>query len=92
MKTEEALEEINEMHIEAWTRILAKANPPIHNTPLNPYMEAYMLEKRSFAYNGEKIKKILGYKLHYPTFGPDTVRGMIASFEADGVWPNVQWN
>ncbi|GJJ11992.1 hypothetical protein Clacol_006230 [Clathrus columnatus] len=92
MKTEEALEEINETHIEAWTRILAKANPPLQRTPLNPYMEAYMLEKRSFAYNGAKIKKILNFQLKYPTFGPDTIKGVIDSFKEDGVWPNVQWN
>lgn len=92
MKTDEALEEINETHIEAWSRILSKANPSVDNTPLSPYMEAFMLEKRSFAYNGDKIKKILGYQLKHPTFGSNTVEETIDYFKEEGIWPNVQWN
>ncbi|KAF8522110.1 NAD-P-binding protein [Hysterangium stoloniferum] len=86
---ENTLEEINETHLEAWNRLIAKAHPPVPNTPLNPYMEAYMLEKRSFAYKGGKIQKILGYELRHPKFGVDTIRGVIDSFKEEGVWPNV---
>ncbi|KAF8580694.1 hypothetical protein K439DRAFT_1648132 [Ramaria rubella] len=89
MKTEEVLEEINETHIEAWTRVITKANPPVPNTPLTPYMEAFMLEKRSFAYKGGKIQKVIGYQLRHPKFGVETIRGMIDSFKEEGIWPNV---
>lgn len=89
MKTEEALEEINETHIEAWNRVIAKADPPVPNTPLTPYMEAFMLEKRSFAYKGGKIQKVLGYKLRHPIFGVETIKGVIDSFKEEGIWPNV---
>lgn len=89
MKIEEALEDINEMHIEAWTQVITKANPPVPNTPLTPYMEAFMLEKRSFAYKGGKIQRVLGYKLRHPTFGVETIKGMIDSFKEEGIWPNV---
>jgi hypothetical protein len=75
--------------MEAWTRLMAKADPPVPNTPLNPYMEAYMLEKRSFAYKGGKFQKVLGYNLRHPKFGVDTIRGVIDSFKEEGIWPNV---
>jgi len=89
MKPEEALEEINEVHMEAWTKLITEANPPVPNTPLSPYMEPYMLEKRSFAFKGGKLQKTLGYQLKYPTFGVETVTSMIDSFKQEGTWPNV---
>lgn len=89
MKLEEALEEINEVHMEAWNRLVAKADPPVPNTPLNPYMEAFMLEKRSLAFKGGKFQRIVGYQLKHPQFNEETVRGMINSFKEDGSWPNV---
>lgn len=89
MKLEEALEEINEVHMEAWNRLVAKAVPAVPNTPLNPYMEAFMLEKRSFAFKGGKFQRIVGYQLKYPQFNEGTVKGMINSFKEDGSWPNV---
>lgn len=89
MKTEEVLEEINELHMEAWNQLIAKADPPVPNTPLTPYMEGFMLEKRSFAFKGGKLQKIIGYELRQPNFGVDTIRGMIESFKEEGIWPNV---
>lgn len=89
MKTEEALEEINEVHMEAWTKVITESKPPVPNTPLSPYMESFMLEKRSFAFKGGKFQKITGYKLKYPTFGIETVSGMIESFKQEGIWPNL---
>jgi len=89
MKTEEVLEEINETHMESWTRVITTADPPVPNTPLTPYIEAYMLEKRSFAYKGGKFQRVVGYQLQHPKFGQETIKGMIASFKEDGTWPNV---
>lgn len=89
MKIEEALEEINETHVEAWTQVITKSNPPVPNTPLSPYMEEFMLEKRSFAFKGGKIQRVLGYKLRHPKFGVETIRGMINSFKEEGIWPNI---
>ena len=89
MKTEDVLEEINETHMEAWTTVITHADPPVPNTPLTPYIEAYMLEKRSFAYKGGKLQRVIGYKLQHPKFGQETINSMIASFREDGTWPNV---
>jgi len=90
MKTEEALEDINEIHMEAWTKVITEADPPVPNTPLSPYMEIYMLEKRSYAFKGGKLQKIIGYNLKHPKFGVDTVNGMIDGFKKEGTWPNVR--
>lgn len=89
LNPEEALEEINEMHMEAWTRLITKAKPPVPNTPLDPYMEPFMLEKRSFAFKGGKLQRVLGFTLRYPKFGVDTINGVIDSFKEEGIWPNV---
>ncbi|KIJ37720.1 hypothetical protein M422DRAFT_211199, partial [Sphaerobolus stellatus SS14] len=34
---------INEVHMEAWTKVITESKPPVPNTPLSPYMESFML-------------------------------------------------
>jgi len=89
MKFSDIVEDVNEVHMEEWTKIIINANPPVPSTPLTPYAQPYQLEKHGSALDNEKIKKILGYKLKYPTFNEDTVKQSIEIFRQEGIWPNT---
>ncbi|KAF9049396.1 hypothetical protein BDZ89DRAFT_1126771 [Hymenopellis radicata] len=42
---DDVVEDINEIHVGAWTEMVTKSNPPCPNTPLSAYMDQYNLEK-----------------------------------------------
>ncbi|KAJ3515965.1 hypothetical protein NLJ89_g1421 [Agrocybe chaxingu] len=84
------LEDINEHHVEGWTEMLTNSNPPITNTPLNPYMDKYTLEKHVVAFDNSKMKNIIGYKLLHPDFNQADIKEIVDKWKAEGVWPNAQ--
>lgn len=85
----EMVEDVNEMHMEAWTKLITTADPPIPNTPLTAYIDPHLLAKFSVAYTGGKIKEVIGYKLLHPRFTKEEVITIIEGFKREGTWPNL---
>jgi len=83
------IEDINEHHVSAWTEMLEKSKPPIHNTPLTAYMDKYSLEKKIVSLDNSKIKQIIGYKLLKPEFNHETIKEVVDKWKEEGIWPNL---
>jgi hypothetical protein len=96
-------QDINEMHMEQWAKIITTSSPPVPNTPLSPYAHPYILEEHGYAIDGDKIKrvrmvhrlgsitdrylKILGFTLMRPQFEESSVREFIDWCRQEGIWP-----
>ena len=87
----DGIEDINEHHVSAWTEMLEKSKPPIHNTPLTAYMDRYTLEKKIVSLDNSKIKTIVGYELLKPKFNHDTIKEVVDKWKEEGIWPNLDW-
>ena len=85
----DGIEDINEHHVSAWTEMLEKSKPPIHNTPLTAYMDRYTLEKKIVSLDNSKIKTIVGYELLKPKFNHDTIKEVVDKWKEEGIWPNL---
>ncbi|KAG8932170.1 hypothetical protein FRC03_005359 [Tulasnella sp. 419] len=90
MDYDSMVEDINEKHMQAWTEIILKANPPVPNTPITAWIDGHMLAKYSVAYTGDKIKRVVGYQLTKPQFNVESVQEIIDLFKAEGTWPNLE--
>jgi hypothetical protein len=84
---DDIVEEANEKHMTAWTKIITTSKPPVPNTALTAWIDPYMLVKHSNAYKGEKIKRIVGYRLKRPQFTVENIQEIINTFKAEGSWP-----
>jgi hypothetical protein len=96
-------QDINEMHMEQWTKTITTSSPPVPSTPLSPYAQSYILEEHGYAMDGDKIKKVrtvhylrsitdhalkvLGLRLKHPHFEESTVREFIDWCRHEGIWP-----
>ncbi|KIM22642.1 hypothetical protein M408DRAFT_332832 [Serendipita vermifera MAFF 305830] len=80
-------EDVNETHMEEWSKIIANSFPPVPQTPLSPYMSVYQLEEHGCALDSEKTRKILQYKFKYPHFSKDSVQGFIEWCKKEEIWP-----
>ncbi len=69
--------------------MLSKSNPQITMTPLNPYMDKYILSKHIVAFDNSKIKKVVGYKILRSEFNHANIKEVVDKWKAEGVWPNV---
>ncbi|KAF8636725.1 hypothetical protein AX17_003528 [Amanita inopinata Kibby_2008] len=87
---DDAVEDINEHHVSAWTEMIQKSKPPIPNTPLSAYMDKYSLEKHSVSFDNKKIKEIVGYRLKKPQFNHETIKEVVDKWRAEGNWPNLE--
>ncbi|KAH7889931.1 hypothetical protein F5I97DRAFT_1941146 [Phlebopus sp. FC_14] len=90
LKLEDLVEEINEHHVGAWTEMLQNSKPPIAHTPLNAYMDKYMLSRHRLAYSNAKIKSVVGYKLKRPIFCHETLKEVVDNWKAEGSWPILE--
>ncbi|KAG9014997.1 hypothetical protein FRB94_007069 [Tulasnella sp. JGI-2019a] len=90
MDFDNMVEEINGKHVEAWTDICMKSDPPMINPILQAYIDGYMLTKSAVAYKGDKIKNVVGYKLKRPKLDTQTLKEVLVAFRAEGNWPNYQ--
>ncbi len=68
--------------------MITTSKPPIPNTHFSSYMDVYNLKKHVVAFNADKIKNIIGYKLKRPEFNHDALRDMIDKLKAENSWPN----
>lgn len=96
-------QDINEMHMEQWTKTITTSSPPVPSTPLSPYAQPYILEEHGYAMNADKVKKVrtahylgsvtdrhlkvLGLTLKHPQFEESTVRDFIDWCQQEGIWP-----
>ncbi|KAI0721618.1 hypothetical protein C8T65DRAFT_201291 [Cerioporus squamosus] len=87
-RLEDIIEDINEVHVSTWTTMITTSKPPIPNTHFSSYMDVYNLKKHVVAFNADKIKNIIGYKLKRPEFNHDALRDMVEKLKAEGSWPN----
>ena len=68
--------------------MITTSNPPIPNTRFSSYMDLYNLKKHVVAFNADKIKNIVGYKLKRPEFNHEALRDMVEKLKAENSWPN----
>lgn len=87
MDFDHMVEDINEKHMAAWGALTLKSNPPIPNTPLTAWIDGYLLGKYSVAYEGSKIKNVIGYKLRKPKFDVAGIQEIVDGFKSEGIWP-----
>ena len=83
------IEDINEHHVGAWTEMLEKSKPSIHNTPLTAYMDKFTLEKKIVSLNNSKIKEVTGYKLLKPELNHENIKEIVTKWKEEGIWPNL---
>ncbi|KAI8998784.1 hypothetical protein BD414DRAFT_133694 [Trametes punicea] len=87
-RLEDVIEDINEVHVSTWTTMITTSNPPVPNTQFSSYMDVYNLKKRVIAFNADKIKNVVGYKLKRPYFNHETIGEMVEKLKAEHSWPN----
>lgn len=51
-------QEVNEVHMEQWAKIIQGSKPPVVNTPLSPYLQPHVLEEHGNAVHGAKLKRV----------------------------------
>lgn len=86
---EDSVEEINESHVSNWTEMLEKSNPPVTKVVYNAYMDLDHLKKHVIAFNAQKVKEVVGYKLRRPHITQETLQEVIDKLKAEGTWPNL---
>lgn len=51
-------------------------------------MDKWELQSHKVAFNADKIKKIVGYRLKVPKFNEnDEIKAMVEAWKAEGSWP-----
>lgn len=85
----QVFQEATEVHLEAWNEIITKANPPVPDTPLSPFMPPSLIEEHGNGLDGERIKKLLKYKYRYPQFDERAIRDYINWCRSEGIWPET---
>ncbi|KIM22633.1 hypothetical protein M408DRAFT_282148 [Serendipita vermifera MAFF 305830] len=86
---EEAIKEANEVHLVAWSEIIMKANPPVPDTPLMPYLPPSLVTEDGCGMDGERVKNILKYNFRYPRFDERAIRDYINWCRNEGIWPET---
>ncbi|CCA73720.1 hypothetical protein PIIN_07675 [Serendipita indica DSM 11827] len=92
MRMRDVAEDVNESHMQEWGKIIQMANPPVPRTPLSPYVDLHILDEHGIAMDNEKLKRIVGYKMTYPSFCEDTIRQFINWARSEGIWPETEFS
>ncbi|WRT65894.1 uncharacterized protein IL334_002845 [Kwoniella shivajii] len=82
----EMVEDINEMHVEAWYKMLSSSKPPIESSPITPFLDEHAFRKMSICFDGSKAKRILGYKPIHPKVQVNELKEIIKEFQDDRLW------
>ncbi|WVW80362.1 hypothetical protein I302_102342 [Kwoniella bestiolae CBS 10118] len=82
----EMVEDVNEMHVEAWSKMLASSNPPIESSPITPFLDEHAFRKMSICLDGSKAKKILGFKPIHPKVEVGELKEIVKEFQEDRLW------
>ena len=86
-KLEDTVEDINESHVTFWTEMVTKSEPKVTNMHYSAYMDIYHLKKHVVAFNAQKLKEVVGYKLRRPKINDETLRDVIDKLKGEGSWP-----
>lgn len=90
MTMSDIVEEANRVHLEAWREIVARSNPPLSHAPLSPYMpRGFILEEYAYGVDGERAKKVLGYRHRYPRMNKQAIHDYINWCRREGIWPET---
>ncbi|EKD00112.1 hypothetical protein A1Q2_05575 [Trichosporon asahii var. asahii CBS 8904] len=52
----EMIEDVNEKHVEAWSQMLLNCDPPIHSTPLSPYLDPHSFRRVRLSARGSFLE------------------------------------
>ena len=69
--------------------MLEHSNPPVTKIVYNAYMDVDVLKKHVIAFNAQKIKEVVGYKLRHPHINKETLQEVVDKLKAEGTWPNL---
>ena len=81
---------MNESHVTTWTKMITQSDPPVPNTHINAYMEEHELKRVILAYNADKIKSIVGYRLKRPEFSQENIKEIVEKWKQEGSWPKTE--
>ncbi|WVO13378.1 hypothetical protein L204_100993 [Cryptococcus depauperatus] len=85
----EMVEDVNEMHVQAWSDMLSKSQPPIESTPITPFLEEHAFKKRSTCLDGSHAEKVLGFIPKYPKVEVNEIKDIVKEFQEDKLWPKL---
>ena len=67
--------------------MITTSNPPIPGTHYSAYMDGYRLKKHVIAFNADKLKKVVGYKLQRPHMTNEVLQDIVEKLKAENSWP-----
>ncbi|ORY20511.1 hypothetical protein BCR39DRAFT_562919 [Naematelia encephala] len=82
----EMVDDVNENHVEAWSKMLAASDPPIISTPITPFLDEHAFRKMAICLDGSKAKRVLGFKPTRPRVEVDELKRIVKGFQDDGLW------
>nr|XP_019001896.1 uncharacterized protein I203_05606 [Kwoniella mangroviensis CBS 8507]OCF65357.1 hypothetical protein I203_05606 [Kwoniella mangroviensis CBS 8507] len=85
----EMVEDVNEMHVEAWSKMLASSDPPIESSPITPFLDEHAFRKMSICLDGSKAKRLLGFKPIHPRVEVSELKEIVKEFQEDRLWPKL---
>ncbi|GFZ43262.1 hypothetical protein JCM24511_00981 [Saitozyma sp. JCM 24511] len=85
----EMVEDVNEMHVEAWSKMLAGSSPPIASTPITPFLDEHAFRKLAICLDGSKARQQLGFKARFPNVKVGELKEIVKGFQDDGLWPKL---
>lgn len=85
---ESVVEEVNEAHVGEWTKMIETSDPPIVKISYSAYLDVYKLKKHIIAFNSDKLRNVVGYKLRRPHMTNQVLQEIIDKLKAEHSWPN----
>lgn len=92
LNSSQAIQEINGEHINTWWDIKSKSDPPVierYSRWFDCYLDAAMLKRIVIAFNADKIKNVVGYKLRRPHINNETLGEIVTKLRAEQSWPTL---
>ena len=69
--------------------MITKSNPPVTSNHYSAYMDSYLLKRHVVAFNAQKLKEIVGYKLRRPAINAENLKEIVDKLQAEGSWPVI---
>jgi len=86
------LQEINNDHTSTWLELNLKSDPPVDQRTsrwFHCYLNAQMLKRNVIAFNADKIKNVIGYKIRRPHINNETIGEIVTKLRAEHSWPTI---
>ncbi|KAI9598214.1 hypothetical protein BDF19DRAFT_410946 [Syncephalis fuscata] len=85
MSVESLQDDINDVFVTEWTKLLARSN--IEHTPISTYIEKEHLINDQFALNGQRITVQTDFQYKYTQITADDAREMLREAQSMRFWP-----